>query len=214
LDALVPANRGKKLEIERRRQQVADLYMQRHAQAAIAERLGISQATISADLKRIRRQWRESTVRDFDLAQAESLQEVHRIRREAWAAWELSKKPHQSAVLNGDGGTGRKTVKNQHGDSRFLAIILDCNATEQALLGLAAPTRIEPVMPSFQPMTTEVRLQHIQAILEEQERVIDEVRPNEEDDDGSQTTEASADQTVGRGAVAAEPPGAEAENGS
>ena len=207
------AKRSKKLEIEHRRQQVGDLVLQGWTQSAIAEQLSISQATVSDDLQRIRRQWRESTVRDFDLAQAESLQEINRVRREAWPAWERSQKPQQSAVLNGDGGASRKTLKNQHGDPRLLDIILKCNAAEQALLGLAAPTRIEPVMPSYQPLSTDVRLQHIQAIVEEQERVIDEVRPNEEDDDGPQTTETSADPVDGRGAAEAEPPGAEAEVG-
>ena len=208
------AKRSKKLEIEHRRQQVGDLVLQGWTQSAIAEQLSISQATVSDDLQRIRRQWRESTVRDFDLAQAESLQEINRVRREAWPAWERSQKPQQSAVLNGDGGASRKTLKNQHGDPRLLDIILKCNAAEQALLGLAAPTRIEPVMPSYQPLSTDVRLQHIQAIVEEQERVIDEVRPNEEDDDGPQTTETSADPVDGRGVAEAEPPGAEAEVGT
>lgn len=210
----MPANRSKKLEIERRRQQVADLYMQRHPQAVIAERLGISQATISADLKRIRREWRNSTIRDFDLSVAESLQEVNRIRREAWSAWEHSKKPQQSAVLNGDGGAGRKTIKNQHGDARFLEVIIKCNEAERALLGLAAPTRIEPVLPSFQPMSPDVRRQHLDAILDEYERVIDEVRPNEGDNDGPPTIEASAGQIDGRRALAAEPVDTAAENRS
>lgn len=209
------AKRSKKLEIERRRQQVGDLALQGWTQSAIAEQLSISQATVSDDLQRIRRQWRESTVRDFDLAQAESLQEINRVRREAWPAWERSQKPQQSAVLNGDGGASRKTLKNQRGDPRFLEIILKCNAAEQALLGLSAPTRIEPVMPSFQPLTPEARRLHIQAILQEQsqQRVIDEIRPNEEDDDGPQTTETSADPVDGRGVAEAEPPGAEAEIG-
>ena len=211
----MPAQRSKKLEIERRRQQVGDLALQGWTQSAIADQLSISQATVSDDLQRIRRQWRESTVRDFDLAQAESLQEINRVRREAWPAWERSQKPQQSAVLNGDGATGRKTLKNQHGDPRFLDIILKCNAAEQALLGLAAPTRIEPVMPSYQPLTTEARLMHIDAIVREHDerRVIEEIRPNEEDEDGPQTTETSADPVDGRGAAEAEPPGAEAEVG-
>ena len=132
---LVPAKRIKKLEIERRRQHVGDLALQGWTQSAIADYLDISQATICDDLTKIRRQWRESTVRDFDLAQAESLQEINRVRREAWPAWELSKKPQQSAVLNGDGGASRKMLKNQHGDPRFLDIILKCNAAEQALSG-------------------------------------------------------------------------------
>jgi hypothetical protein len=42
----VPAKRSKKLEIERRCQQVGDLALQRWTQATIADHLTISQASV------------------------------------------------------------------------------------------------------------------------------------------------------------------------
>jgi DNA-directed RNA polymerase specialized sigma24 family protein len=71
-------NVHRRLELLRRRQAIADLYVQGFSQMAIAERLGISQATVSADLKQIRREWRESAIRDFDHAQDRELAKIDR----------------------------------------------------------------------------------------------------------------------------------------
>jgi len=95
--------RSKQLAILKRRRTVADLYLQGWTQIAIAEELGVAQPTISDDLKRIRAQWRESGVRDFDEARQLELMKLDRIEREAWSAWERSQKPAQSAVVTGDG---------------------------------------------------------------------------------------------------------------
>ncbi len=75
----MPARTSKKFEILRRRRQIAELYVQRHTQATIADKLGISQATVSADIKRIRREWRASTLRDFDSACELELQKTAAI---------------------------------------------------------------------------------------------------------------------------------------
>jgi hypothetical protein len=134
-----------RLEIIRRRKQVADLYVQGWSQTAIAEHVGISQATVCDDLKRIRAEWRQSMVRDFDEARSKELAKLDRIEREAWAAWERSQKPAQSAVITGEGAQQptRKTLKNQHGDPRFLDMVHKCVAARRAILGLDAPQRLE-----------------------------------------------------------------------
>jgi hypothetical protein len=135
----------KKLQILKRRQQVAELYLQCWAQAAIAEHLGVDQSTVSGDLRALRREWRDSALRDFNQAQAEELQRIDRVEREAWAAWELSKKPAQSAVVNGDAGSQRKTIKNRHGDPRMLELALKCVAQRRALLALDnQPAELNP----------------------------------------------------------------------
>src|SRR5262245_20513131 len=118
----MPTKPNKKVELARRREQVAELYVQGCNQYVIAERLGVCQATICFDLKAVRKEWRESSIRDFDTLREVELKKLERVEREAWSAWERSQKPLQSAVLNGDGAAARarKTVKNQHGDPRFL----------------------------------------------------------------------------------------------
>jgi len=116
----MPVKRNKQLAILKRRRDVADLYLQGWTQTAIAEEMRVGQPTVCDDLKRIRAEWRESAVRDFDEARQLELMKLDRIERESWSAWDQSKKPAQSAVVTGD-GTGQKTrksMKNQHGDHR------------------------------------------------------------------------------------------------
>jgi hypothetical protein len=159
----------RKLEIVQRRLKVADLLLQSWTQEAIAQELAVSQAQIAADLKKIRQAWQESSIRDFDAARNLELARLDRIEREAWAAWERSKQPSQSATVNGEAGsqTARRTVKHQYGDPRFLDIALRCNDARREILGIDAPTKIAPTTPDGQPLTREERLIHIQAILTE-----------------------------------------------
>jgi IS30 family transposase len=81
----MPLRPSKRLALLQRRQQVADLYLRSWTQTAIAERLSVTQPTICEDLKRIRRQWRESAIRDFDAAREQELQKLDLLEREAWA---------------------------------------------------------------------------------------------------------------------------------
>lgn len=85
--------------ITRRREVVADSYIQGRTQAEIARYLGVSQPTVSTDLKAIQKQWRESAIRDFDLLRERELQKLDRVEREAWAAWERSQDPAQQSVV-------------------------------------------------------------------------------------------------------------------
>ena len=141
----MPVARIKKVELNKRRERVADLYLHGKTQIEISEIVGVKQPTISQDLKKIQKQWRESAVRDFDLAREMEIQKIDRVEREAWAAWERSKLPSQAATTT-DGEHDRKTrrhVKNQCGDPRFLEQVNKCTASRRALLSLDAPTRME-----------------------------------------------------------------------
>jgi hypothetical protein len=147
----MPVKKSKKVAVVQRRQQVAELYLQGWTQTKIAEHLGVSQPLVCQDLKRICADWRESSIRDFDMAREIELRRIDYVHTEAAEAWEKSKKPAQSAVVTGEGSADqkvRKTMKNQHGDPRFLAVMLKCGADRRSLLGLDAPTQIAPVMPN------------------------------------------------------------------
>jgi hypothetical protein len=136
--------------INRRRETVADLYIQGWTQAQIANHLSVSQPTVCADLKAVQKQWRESSIRDFDLLRERELKKLSRLEREAWTAWERSQKPAQTAVVSTDGRSDQKTqktVKDQIGDPRFLAEIHKCVASRRALLGLDAPERVSLTSP-------------------------------------------------------------------
>jgi predicted transcriptional regulator len=153
----MPVRPDKKLAILERRQIEADLYLQGWTQCKIAEHMGVDQKTVSNDLKAIRAQWRESAIRDFDEAREIELKKIDRIEREAWAAWERSQKPLQTATTS-DETHQRKTrrqMKNQNGDPRFLEQVHKCIASRRALLGLDAPIRTEIETDGFS--TTERR---------------------------------------------------------
>jgi hypothetical protein len=166
----MPSGRILKVAIARRRVQVADLYLQAWPQTQIAEHLGITQSTVSVDLKMIQRQWRESSVRNFDAAREVEIRKIDRVEREAWDAWERSKKPSQEATVEGEGPTQktRKRMKNQNGDPRYLEIVRACIADRRALLGLDAPTKIAPTTPDGKPLSFEQKKVQIQAILIQQ----------------------------------------------
>jgi hypothetical protein len=130
------------------------LYLQGWSQVAIADQVGVSQATVCEDLKNIEELWRQSSVRDFDRAQNKELAKLDRIERESWSAWDRSQKPQQSAVIQGESQQPtKKTLKNQIGDPRFLDQIHKCVASRRAILGLDAPQRHEHSGPDGGPMT-------------------------------------------------------------
>jgi DNA-binding transcriptional regulator LsrR (DeoR family) len=62
----MPTKPNKKVERARRRQQVAELYVQGWNQYAIAEHLNIWQTTVCFDLKALRKELRELSIWDFD----------------------------------------------------------------------------------------------------------------------------------------------------
>lgn len=198
----------RKLEIVQRRQRVAELFLQGWTQDAIGRELNISQPQVAADLKKINQSWRESMIRDFDEARDQELARLRRLEREAWAAWERSKQPSQTATVNGEAGaqTARRTVKHQYGDPRFLDIALRCSEARRQLLGLDAPAKITPTTPDGRPLTLEERRIHIQAILQEHFGVAGLLpgETTEVDDAGQSIAEAAGDHD-GRRTGASEP---------
>ena len=141
----MPVKKSKSLAINKRRELVADLYLQGWTQTNIAEEIGVGQPTICADLKRIQAQWRDSAVRDFDEAREIEVRKIDRIEREAWAAWERSQKPVQPATTSNDPKQRkpRRQMRNPYGDPRFLELVNKCVASRRAVLGLDAPVRTE-----------------------------------------------------------------------
>jgi len=128
-----------------RRKQVADLYLQGWTQSAIAAEVGVTQPTVSVDLKKIQETWRNDSIRDFDLRREIELQKIDRVEREAWAAWERSQKPDQTATTIDEPNNRhtRRQVRNRHGDPRYLDAVLKCITARRELLGLDAPAKME-----------------------------------------------------------------------
>jgi predicted transcriptional regulator len=154
--------------LAQRRQQVADLFLQGRTQSFIAAQLEIAQSTVSEDLHHVREAWHESAIGMIDETRERELKKIDLVEREAWAAWERSQKPAQSAVVTGD-GTGkqtRKSMKNQTGDPRFLDQINKCIAHRRALLGLdVAPVSVPLEGPFDGNVTLEVQHERVHTLI-------------------------------------------------
>lgn len=83
-------NRLDETAIEDRRRKVAQLYLRRQTQEAIAQSLGVTQATISMDLAELRKQWAAQSVDALDEVKVREAAELDEMESEA--AVEFSKR--------------------------------------------------------------------------------------------------------------------------
>lgn len=77
-------------QIARDRLIISGLYLQGHLQADIADHVGLSTATISNDLRAIRKKWLESTLVNFNEAKGRELAKIDMLERTYWEAWHRS----------------------------------------------------------------------------------------------------------------------------
>ena len=126
-------------QIAERRQDVVELFSKAWSQPAIARELGISQPTVSRDLQAICKQWRESSIRDFDAARERELQKLEVLEREAWAAWERSQQPVESTTVTQDGsGKNAKDGRASGGGSALPGADPQVHRRSPGVLGLDA----------------------------------------------------------------------------
>ena len=128
-----------------RRCSVASFYLSGMTQAEIASRLNLTQQQISLDIKAIRKNWMESSIRDFDAIKAEQLAKIDNLEREAWIAWNASREDAVAIKqFEVDGVSRYETVtKGQSGDPRFLQIIQDCIRERLKIIGAYSAERRE-----------------------------------------------------------------------
>lgn len=148
------------LAIVARRREVVRRYLEGWSQVKIAEAVGVSQFTISEDIKAIHQGWEASAILDWDKLKTKEAEEItHRIEV-LWAAWERSceleevrttgSKRERQAVSEGKGKdkkvTGHEMVvverssqlksKKLLGDPRYMAEITKCQELRLRLFGL------------------------------------------------------------------------------
>jgi len=133
---------AERLNAAQRRRKVAELYLKGWTQEAIAQFFDVSQPTVSRDIDEVRREWREAATIDLDESVTSALQKLDLIEREAWGAWQRSQTPLTAAVRSEGGGTkgvsSRTSMRNSHGDPRFLDLVQKCVAQRSLILGLNA----------------------------------------------------------------------------
>ena len=147
----MPRSAAEELRIESRRLKAAELYLRGlRSLTRIAQELGVDKSQISRDFKHIRKQWRETYVDDLNQAKQEELARIAEIEHKAWQAWDRSCQHAETMEVTGTSQAGkgkpekvRKVTKEQAGDPRFLAIVLDCVKQRCEILGLQAPKKLD-----------------------------------------------------------------------
>jgi hypothetical protein len=144
----MPVARIKTLEMAKRRARVAELYLHGRYQWDIATELGVTQGTISTDLKAIREVWRASAVRNFDEAKSQELARIDQLEREYWQAWLRSKEHKESTTTEKvqTGGNDRMKAgakkEARDGNPAFLAGVQWCITKRCEILGFDAARKL------------------------------------------------------------------------
>jgi predicted transcriptional regulator len=134
-----------KIETEKLRNDIASLYLQGVEQVEIGKKFEITQQAVSYHLKKIRKKWLESALRDFDELKSQELAKIDNLEREYWDAWIRSQedKEMEEESMGKDGETFKKRREGQVGDPRFLVGVEWCINKRCEILGIDAPTKIE-----------------------------------------------------------------------
>lgn len=147
---------------ERDRRQIARLYLQGMYQTDIADRLGLSQPTVSRDIQVLIDEWRVERVYDINEAKARELAKVDNLELEYWEAWHRSQQNAEKEIKKQRAVPGKKDkgskdapapsvlsqdiqkiIEGQTGDPRFLAGIQWCIERRCLILGVDAPKKSE-----------------------------------------------------------------------
>ena len=151
------------LRIESRRSKIAAMLVRGISnQYEIAQRLGLDpvsgQRTVSNDLAAIKKEWKASTLRDFDEAKGQELAKFDALEKEYWEAWERSKteclsirKGKRTRPADGDTPASTEEYDEEKkqmrdGDPRFLDGIASCIEKRCKILGLII-TKVAPTTP-------------------------------------------------------------------
>ncbi len=146
--------------LEARQAEVAELYLQGRTQFQIAQQIGVSQQTISRDIKMIRRRWAKESVRYHQQMVQEEFHRLRMLERSYWEAWEASKglietkrTSRRGAVAgiagDDDGGENPGVIDasvettTSFGDPRYLQGIERCIEQRRRIAALDAADRAE-----------------------------------------------------------------------
>lgn len=140
-----PGRRNSDDAVLKRRTTVSELYLAGRTQYEISRVVGVTPQQVGQDLKRIREQWRSSTMKNFEQKVNLELAKADQLEQEAWQAFEKSHGKHVT-ILTGEGSDGPETItKTEYsaGDPHYLYTILRCIAMRCRILGLCAPTKVK-----------------------------------------------------------------------
>ena len=115
-------------ELAKRREKVAQLYLQGQTQRQIAATLGIDQGNVCRDLEAVRKVWLAAAVAAIDQRKAEELARVDQLEATYWTAWDRSQQPRP---------VPESTVPTpRDGNPAFLVGVKDCIELRCKILGI------------------------------------------------------------------------------
>jgi predicted transcriptional regulator len=126
-------------QIQSDRAKIASFMLRGYSQKQIADEMKMTEAMVSREVKELRKDWAESAKIDMNEALGQELARIDQIEKEAWEAWEESKKPTKREQQSVTEGQAQKVsiVKNYRtGDPRYMNIITWCVEQRSRLLGL------------------------------------------------------------------------------
>lgn len=116
----------------------------------IARELGMTNSNAQRSFRRVREEWLQSRVNNYDLAVAEELARLDDVIAKANEGWERSLRDAEKRVTESDekGGVSERIEKaGQAGDPRFLQVILSALQQRQRILGLLTPEIVNVNIP-------------------------------------------------------------------
>ena len=115
-------------QVEADRAAIATLYLQGQTQHLIAQRLGISRAMVTYDLRVIQRRWRAETVRNLDEYKARELDKIDNLERTYWEAWERSLETRETSTTSMRAGVAAAFLHKEprDGNPAFLVGVQWC----------------------------------------------------------------------------------------
>lgn len=137
----------RRVEISLRRKDISCLYIKGLNQYEIATKVGVSQKTVSYDLKQVRQGWIKDAIMDFDKRQGQELARIDLIELESWDQWEKSKtrtrkRTTTKPIIDDDGKPKilrEEWIETLEPDGRWLDRVKGCVQERCKILGLYAP---------------------------------------------------------------------------
>ena len=120
-------------------------YIRGETQAVIAADIGVSQRTISSDIKEIMKRWRKDTAFDLDDMKNRELVKINNLEMTYWEAWQQSCEDAETltARTTPRGAEKTKQLKGQSGNPSFLSGVQWCINKRCEILGINAPVKSE-----------------------------------------------------------------------
>jgi transcriptional antiterminator len=142
-----------RLDRAHRLERVAELRLRQQPVRAIANQLNVSHTTIVKDLKVIEQAWLEASADVIGRAKGREVARLELTIREAWEAWERSKRTQMKIVDRKDRDTEKagkllitsttRTSTKSAGDPRFLDLVITASSQIAQILGLNSAAELK-----------------------------------------------------------------------